>query len=53
MPSTVHPEIIDLARRIASAHGLEPALVCAVIEQESAWNPWASVITQNRPMKVT
>jgi len=41
MPSTVHPEIIDLARRIAAAHGLDPALVCAVIEQESAWNPWA------------
>jgi soluble lytic murein transglycosylase-like protein len=41
MSSTVHPEIIELARRIASAHGLEPALVCAVIEQESAWNPWA------------
>ena len=41
MPSTVPPEIIDLARRIAAAHGLDPALVCAVIEQESAWNPWA------------
>jgi soluble lytic murein transglycosylase-like protein len=37
----VHPEIIELARRIAAAHGIEPALVCAVIEQESAWNPWA------------
>ena len=41
MPDTVHPEIIDLARRIAAAHGIEPSLVCAVIEQESAWNPWA------------
>ena len=41
MPSTVPPEIIDLARRIAAAHNLDPALVCAVIEQESAWNPWA------------
>ena len=41
MPSAVQPEIIDLARRIASAHGIEPALVRAVIEQESAWNPWA------------
>jgi len=41
MSDTVHPEIIELARRIAAAHGLEPALVCAVIEQESAWNPWA------------
>ena len=41
MSETVHPEIIELARSIAVAHGLEPALVCAVIEQESAWNPWA------------
>ena len=41
MPDTVHPEIIELARRIAFAHNLDPALVCAVIEQESAWDPWA------------
>jgi soluble lytic murein transglycosylase-like protein len=41
MPDTVHPEIIELARQIAAEHALEPALVCAVIEQESAWNPWA------------
>jgi soluble lytic murein transglycosylase-like protein len=41
MPDTVHPEIIELARQIAREHSLEPALVCAVIEQESAWNPWA------------
>ena len=32
---------IELARSIAAAHGLDPALVCAVIEQESAWDPWA------------
>ena len=41
MPNTVHSEDIELARRTAAAHGLDPALVCAVIEQESAWNPWA------------
>jgi soluble lytic murein transglycosylase-like protein len=41
MPDTVQPEMIALARRIAAAHDLDPALVCAVIEQESAWNPWA------------
>jgi soluble lytic murein transglycosylase-like protein len=41
MPDPVHPEIIELARQIAAEHKLEPALVCAVIEQESAWNPWA------------
>jgi hypothetical protein len=31
-------EIVALARTIASAHGLDPALVCAVVEQESAWD---------------
>jgi len=41
MPDTVPNEIIHLARQIAAEHDLEPALVCAVIEQESAWNPWA------------
>ena len=41
MSDTVDTRIIELARSIAVAHGLEPALICAVIEQESAWNPWA------------
>jgi soluble lytic murein transglycosylase-like protein len=41
MPNTVPPELIDLARHIAADHALDPQLVCAVIEQESAWNPWA------------
>jgi soluble lytic murein transglycosylase-like protein len=30
-----------LARKAAAAQSLEPALVCAIVEQESAWNPWA------------
>jgi soluble lytic murein transglycosylase-like protein len=30
-----------LARKVAAAHSLDPALVCAVVEQESSWNPWA------------
>ncbi len=34
-------ELISLARAAATAHSLDPALVCAVVEQESAWNPWA------------
>lgn len=34
-------QLISLARRLAAANGLEGSLVCAVIEQESAWNPWA------------
>ena len=34
-------QLISVARRAAAAHSLDPALVCAVVEQESAWNPWA------------
>jgi soluble lytic murein transglycosylase-like protein len=34
-------EIVALARTIASQHGFDPALVCAVIEQESAWDAHA------------
>ncbi len=35
------PDLVTLARRVAQQHNLDPALVCAVIEQESGWNPWA------------
>lgn len=34
-------ELISLAQQKAEKYGLESSLVCAVIEQESAWNPWA------------
>ena len=34
-------QLATLARKFATAQSLDPALVCAVIEQESAWNPWA------------
>src|SRR3979409_570144 len=37
----VPSQLIVLARRAAAAQSLDPALVCAVVEQESAWNPWA------------
>ena len=30
-----------LARRAAAQHDLDQALVCAVVEQESCWNPWS------------
>ena len=33
--------LVSLARTTADAHGLDASLVCAVIEQESSWNPWA------------
>lgn len=35
------PKLIALARRAAAAEQLDEALVCAVVEQESSWNPWA------------
>jgi len=34
-------ELVALAQRAAEAHALWPELVCAIVEQESAWNPWA------------
>jgi len=34
-------QFVSLARKTALAHSLDPALVCAVVEQESSWNPWA------------
>jgi soluble lytic murein transglycosylase-like protein len=34
-------DLIAAAREAASQHALDPALVCAVIEQESAWDPHA------------
>jgi len=30
-----------MAGRAAEAEGLDPAVVCAVVEQESGWNTWA------------
>lgn len=39
--SPTRAELIALARATAEAHQLDAALVCAICEQESAWNPWA------------
>jgi soluble lytic murein transglycosylase-like protein len=41
MPPTDKQALILLAKRVAGNFKLDPALVCAVIEQESNWNPWA------------
>ncbi|MGB8850988.1 MAG: lytic transglycosylase domain-containing protein [Candidatus Acidiferrales bacterium] len=32
---------VQLAIAAAARHQLDPALVCAIVEQESAWKPWA------------
>lgn len=34
-------QLIAWAKEAAGRHGLDAALVCAVVEQESSWNPWA------------
>ena len=34
-------ELITLASKVATGMGLDPVLVCSVVEQESGWNPWA------------
>jgi soluble lytic murein transglycosylase-like protein len=39
--SSAPDRLVVVARTAAQAHGLDPALVCAVIEQESSWNTWA------------
>lgn len=37
----IPPNLLTLAHKAATAQSLDPALVCAVVEQESGWNPWA------------
>lgn len=37
----IKDELVDLAKQTALAHQLDPLLVCAVVEQESGWNPFA------------
>lgn len=34
-------DLIALAKDRAAAASIDPALVCAVCEQESSWNPWS------------
>ncbi len=41
MTAAAPSSLVSLAAETARAHDLDPSLVCAVIEQESAWNPWA------------
>jgi Transglycosylase SLT domain len=41
MFSSAPSQLLTLARKVAASQSLDPALVCAVMEQESGWNPWA------------
>lgn len=34
-------DLIAVARNVAAHVGLDPALLCAIVEQESGWNQWA------------
>jgi soluble lytic murein transglycosylase-like protein len=34
-------DMVALAKQKASAYQLDATLVCAVVEQESSWNPWS------------
>jgi hypothetical protein len=37
----IEPNLIALVRDTASRNGLDPAIVCAIVEQESAWDSHA------------
>jgi soluble lytic murein transglycosylase-like protein len=39
--NSISPGLIALAHSTALQYSLDPALVCAVVEQESAWDPYA------------
>ena len=36
-----YTQLVQLAKEIARKHVIDPALICAVVEQESDWIPWA------------
>jgi soluble lytic murein transglycosylase-like protein len=40
-PNSDNAALIALARAAAARHSLDPALICAIVEQESAWDPHA------------
>jgi soluble lytic murein transglycosylase-like protein len=35
------PALVTIVTAIANHHALKPAFVCAIVEHESQWNPWA------------
>jgi soluble lytic murein transglycosylase-like protein len=38
---TDHSNLIILAKQMAGKYALDPALICAIVEQESGWDIWA------------
>lgn len=62
MPSYQKPELIELVKAAANAAGLDPALVLAVVEQESNFNQfatryedgfWTRYVKKNYPVRNT
>ena len=41
LPNSDNTALMTLARTAAAQHTLDPALICAIVEQESAWDPHA------------
>ncbi len=37
----IDSKLVAMATRAAETEGLDPAVVCGVVEQESGWNTWA------------
>ncbi|MGA8143444.1 MAG: transglycosylase SLT domain-containing protein [Candidatus Acidiferrales bacterium] len=35
------PDLVAVARSAAAQYSLDPAIVCAIVEQESSWDPFA------------
>jgi hypothetical protein len=40
-PASAPPDLIFLARDAAARQSVWPELICAIVEQESSWDPWA------------
>lgn len=38
---SVNQAFVDMVKTKATSLGIDPALACAIVEQESAWNPWS------------
>lgn len=39
---TPDPQLVAAVRQVASLHGLDATVMCALVEQETLWNPWVN-----------